>query len=88
MSQRMLLLLLLVVNVATAVALVISRHSHRQLFVELNRLEGQRDELNIEFGRLQLEQATWADTQRIERIAREQLGMKNPEPSDLAVLTP
>jgi cell division protein FtsL len=28
---------------------------------QLSKLERARDELNIEFGRLQLEQATWAE---------------------------
>jgi hypothetical protein len=41
--------------------------------------ERERDELNIDFGRLQLEQATWAESNRIDQVARERLGMKFPE---------
>jgi cell division protein FtsL len=89
MSLRVIVLVALLAGVvATAVAVVQARHQHRQLFVELSALERERDELNIEFGRLQLEQATWADTHRIEQIARNQLGMKYPEAADLRVLTP
>ncbi|MBE5316411.1 MAG: cell division protein FtsL [Xanthomonadales bacterium] len=77
---------LLVGVVLSGIALVQSRHAHRQLFAELNRLEAQRDELNIEFGRLQLEQATWGETFRIERVAREQLGMRSPEPVEVQVV--
>jgi cell division protein FtsL len=89
MSLRsILLILLLAAVVASAVSVVNARHEHRQLFVELSRLERERDELNIEFGRLQLEQATWADTHRIEQIARTQLGMKYPQADELRVLTP
>jgi cell division protein FtsL len=88
MSLRILLLVvLLTAVVGTGVAVVQARHQHRQQFVELSRLERERDELNIEFGRLQLEQATWAETHRIERIARGDLGMKYPEAADLRVLT-
>lgn len=89
MSGRLLLAaLLLLAVVGSGVAVVQTRHEHRQQFVELSRLERERDELNIEFGRQQLEQATWAETHRIERIARNDLGMKYPEAADLRVLTP
>ena len=37
---------------------------------QLTRLENARDELNIDFGRLQLEQATWAESNRIDQVAR------------------
>lgn len=82
------LLVLLAAVVVTALAVVHGRHLHRQLFVELTELESQRDELNIEFGRMQIEQATWADPNRIEQIARGPLGMKYPEAADLRVVTP
>jgi cell division protein FtsL len=72
--------------VGSGLALVYSRHAHRLLFTDLSQLETQRDELNIEFGRLQLEQATWGETFRIERVAREQLGMRSPEPADIKVV--
>ena len=65
-----------------------ARHRHRQLFVELSRLEKARDELNIEFGRLQLEQATVAESNRVDQIARTRLGMKFPESGDIVVVRP
>jgi cell division protein FtsL len=74
------------VAVATAVGVVYARHQSRQLFVQLTALEAERDELNIEFGRLQLEQATWADTNRIEKIARGDLGMDFPTPAATRVI--
>ena len=79
---------LIVANIATALAVVHSRHRHRQLFVELSRLEKARDELNIEFGRLQLEQATWAESNRIDQVARNRLGMKFPETGEIVVVRP
>jgi cell division protein FtsL len=80
--------LLLLGVVASAVGVVYSRHRHRQAFIALSALESARDELNIEFGRLQLEQATWAETNRIDQIARNQLGMKFPEGADVVVIRP
>jgi cell division protein FtsL len=87
-TLRVLLVVLIVANVVSALAVVHSRHRHRQLFVELSRLEKQRDELNIEFGRLQLEQATWAESNRIDQIARDRLGMKFPEGAEIVVIRP
>lgn len=86
--MRVVLALLLVANVASAIGVVYARHRHRQLFVELSRLEKARDELNIEFGRLQLEQATWAESNRIDQVARNRLGMKFPETGEIVVVRP
>lgn len=77
---------LLAAAVASAVAVVHARHQSRSLFVELRTLERERDELDIEFGRLQLEQATLAETHRIERIARSSLGMRPVRPEDIVVI--
>ena len=79
---------LILAVVASAVGVVYARHRHRQAFIQLSALEHARDELNIEFGRLQLEQATWAETNRIDQIARNDLQMKFPESADVVVLKP
>ena len=88
MTSRILLALLLAANVASAIAVVFARHEHRQLFIRLTGLEKTRDALNIEFGRLQLEQATWAESNRIDQVARTRLGMKFPETGDIVVVRP
>ena len=86
--SRLLIAVLLVASIATAIGVVYARHQHRLLFVELARLEKSRDELNIEFGRLQLEQATVAESNRIDQIARLRLGMQFPEAADVVVIRP
>ncbi|ALN93019.1 cell division protein FtsL [Lysobacter gummosus] len=86
--MRLLLALLIVANVVSALLVVFARHEHRQLFVQLNKLQRERDELNIEFGRLQLEQATWAESNRIDQVARERIGMKFPEGAETVVIRP
>jgi len=88
MTARLLLAILIAANVFSAIGVVFARHEHRQLFIALTGLEKARDELNIEFGRLQLEQATWAESNRIDQVARERLGMKFPETSDIVVVRP
>lgn len=72
--------------VASAVAVVDARQENRRLFVSLTQLEAQRDELDIEFGQLQLEQATWADTARVEQVARGDLGLVFPTPVETRIL--
>lgn len=86
--SRLLLIVLLACTIASAIGVVFMRHRHRQTFVELSRVERARDEINIEFGRLQLEQATLAEATRVDRVARERLGMKFPEASDVVVIRP
>ncbi|MBE2211534.1 MAG: cell division protein FtsL [Xanthomonadaceae bacterium] len=88
MSLRFLIGLLIALNIASAVGVVVARHKHRQLFVELNGLEKARDELNVEFSRLQLEQATWAESTLIDRTARERLGMVLPKADEIVVVRP
>ena len=88
MILRVLLAMLVVANVITALAIVETRQRHRQLFVQVTKLEKARDDLNIEFGRLQLEQATWAESNRIDQVARDRLGMKFPEGNEIVVIRP
>ncbi len=84
--SRFLLVAMILASIASAIGVVHARHRHRLLFVELAKLEKVRDELNIEFGRLQLEQATVAESNRIDQIARLRLGMKFPEARDVVVV--
>jgi len=86
MNRKILLGLLVLANVVTALLVVRDRHEHRQAFIALSKLERARDELNIEFGRLQLEQATWAESNRVDQVARSRLGMVFPRTEDVVVL--
>jgi len=79
---------LLVATISSALGVVYARQKHRQLFIEMTRLERERDDVNIEFGKLQLEQATWAETNRIEQIATGKLGMVYPNGKDVVVVRP
>lgn len=86
MNGKILLGALVLANVVTALLVVRDRHEHRQAFIALSKLERARDELNIEFGRLQLEQATWAESNRVDQVARSRLGMVFPRTEDVVVL--
>ena len=79
-------LLLLIAVCASAIGVVYARQQSRLLFGELVRLNNERDDLKVEFGRLELEQATWASPSRIESIARGQLGMISPPASSVEMI--
>ena len=70
----------------SAVQVVVSQHQARRIFGELQKLESTRDELNEEWGRLQLEQSTWATDDRVELVARTQLNMVEPETKSIVLL--
>ena len=73
---------------ASAAGAIYSKHRARELFVELERLNARRDNLEIQWGQLQLEQSTWATHARVERMAHDELGMVTPEASDLRIVQP
>ena len=79
-------LILLFAVVTSALGVVWTRHESRVLFVQLTALQNHRDDSNIEYGRLELEQATYAEPRRIDDEARQQLGMVDPRPQDIRLL--
>ena len=70
----------------SSMALVYTKHESRKMFVELEGLTHERDELNIEWGQLQIEQSTWATHARIEQVATDDLSLARPESSDVYVI--
>ena len=74
------------VCVISAMALVYTKHEARKLFVELETLTHDRDELNIEWGQLQIEQSTWATHGRIEQVALDKLSLVRPKSTEIFVI--
>ena len=77
--MRRINLLLSVVVLVSAVGTIAAQHQARK---RLQALEQERDRshnLEVEFGQLQLEMSSWAAHTRIEKIAREKLGMQPPD---------
>ena len=79
---------LLLVVVSTAVAVIYSKHQARKLFVELQALGNERDDMDIEWGQLQLEQSTLTTHGQVERAAREQLGMVSLSADNMVIVKP
>jgi cell division protein FtsL len=83
-----LVMLLWCAVLASAAGAVYTRHRARELFVELERLHRDRDQLDISYGQLQLEQSTWSAHAFVERVATRRLNMSVPEAAGIQVVTP
>ena len=81
------LLMLLGAVLISAIGVVWTRHQSRVLFVQLTQLQNQRDDINIEYGKLELEQATWAEPRRIDSESRSKLSMVTPRPQDIQLVS-
>jgi cell division protein FtsL len=78
--------MLAIAVIATAIACVYARHESRKQFTALQVLIAERDTLEVEWGRLQIEQSTWSTHSRVERLARRKMKMRNPEPAEIMVV--
>ena len=74
--------------VLSAVGVVYSKHQTRQLFVDVQRLEAERDRMNVDWGRLQLEQSTLATQARVESLAHGKLAMNIPPQNSVVIVAP
>lgn len=91
LSTRMLAVLvpaLWLLTLGSAAGAIYSKHRARELFLELERLNRQRDELEIDWGRLQLEQSAWSTHAFVESVATQKLRMTTPRPAEIEVVAP
>ena len=79
---------LLALTLASAFGVIYAKHESRKLFVELQGLYKARDNMEIEWGQLQLEQSTLATHGRVEGKAGAKLGMVIPEANQVVILQP
>lgn len=77
--------ILIVLILISSISVVYAKHGGRTEFVALQKLEKQRDHLNEEWGRLLLEESTWAGLGSIEKQASLRLNMIVPT-SDMTVV--
>ena len=80
------LVMLFAVVLAVSLVVVQMRHESRQRFAELQERQAERDALNVEWGKLLLEEGAWSQHRRVEAIARTRLGMDTPDPVRIHVV--
>ncbi len=70
----------------TAMLVVTLRHHVRLLSSELQVLQTQRDALDVEWGKLLLEEGAWSEHRRVETVARQRLGMAIPDSKQVVIV--
>ena len=91
MSRRALLVaipLLWMAALGSAVGAIWCKHRARETFIELETLNARRDNLEIEWGQLQLEQSAWSTHAFVERVASTKLHMAMPPPKEIEIIAP
>lgn len=81
------LVVLLMLTAVSATGVIYSTHKSRYLLNELRQLERQRNNLQVEWGQLLLEQSSLVAQGRIENLAIVELGMKIPTVENVVVVT-
>lgn len=66
--------------VLCAIGLVRAQDRARRLFAQFEQEQNHEKQLRIEHEQLQLEQSTWAQHSRVERVATERLHMRPIDP--------
>lgn len=81
-----LIAVLVLAIMASAIASVYVKHEARKRFTELQALSTERDRMEVDWGRLQIEQSTWSTYARVEQVAREQMNMQVPPSERVSLL--
>ncbi|MEA3640207.1 MAG: cell division protein FtsL [Lamprobacter sp.] len=72
--------------IATATAVVYVKYQTRIEFVDLQAVRAARDALDVEWGRLRIEEAAMGTQTRVERRARQSLKMHLPRTGELRIV--
>lgn len=86
MQGSFIALLVIFILVSSAISVAYSAHKSRAYLNSLQKLETQRDHLEVEWGQLLLEQHTWGAYGRVGALAAEQLQMRNPSPTEIIMV--
>jgi cell division protein FtsL len=84
----LLLAVLWLAVLGTSVQVIYARHQARTLFVRLEKLNAERDALDMDWGRLQLEQSYWSSHALVEGVANARLKMSIPQTRDVRIVRP
>ena len=74
--------------VMSALSVNYSTYQTRRLVAEFQQLHNRRNEMDVEWGQLLLEQSTWGSFNRVEQLASKRLKMIVPEPNQIVMVIP
>lgn len=72
--------------IVSAIAVVTVSFECRILSDQLMQLKSRQQQLQVEWGRLLLEESAFAEHSRLEEMAGSQLGMRRPSPGEVRVV--
>jgi len=75
-----------VLLLVSALGVIWSKHQSRQVFVQLQRLQAERDRLDIEWGQLKIQQSYSATPGRVEQVAYTDLKMVTPRATEVRIV--
>ena len=87
-AWRLVVAVMWVAVLASALGVIYGKQQARNRFSELQKLTTVRDDLDIEWGQLQLEQSAWSTHAFVENVAGTKLKMGMPPPKDIELVAP
>ncbi len=72
----------------SAAGAIYCKHRAREMFIQLEQLNARRDNLEIDWGQLQLEQSSWSTQAFVERVATSKLHMAMPPTKEIEIVAP
>jgi cell division protein FtsL len=78
--------LLFIITIASAMGVILSTHHNRQQIIALEQLMREKDDLDVEWRNLVLEQRALTEHNRIEAMVKKELNMYRPTVDDEIVV--
>lgn len=86
MTRHPVRVLMFIAVIASAGAVVLSAHHNRQMAIALEQVMQEKDQLDVEWRHLILEQGALTEHNRIESLVEKQLSMRRPSPEEEVVV--
>jgi cell division protein FtsL len=85
-SNALFITLFIVLAAASALGVISAQHEARKLHNALEQEQTRAQDLEVEWGRLQIEQSHLVAHRRVEEVARVRLGMTSPSTGQIVAL--
>ncbi len=87
-KQWLLVIVATTVVVVSGLGVVFSSFEARRLVAQHQQLLSAKNDMQVEWGQLLLEQSTWGSYNRVEQLAGDKLQMRVPSPSEIVMVEP
>jgi cell division protein FtsL len=86
LARHLIRVLLFLAVLVSAAMVILSAHHNRQMAINVEKLMQQKDQLDVEWRHLILEQGALTEHNRIESMVKKQLNMRRPSPDEEVVV--